>query len=135
MEKHHKKHYSLYILKLEQGKYYVGITTQIPEQRLAGHLGGQKTWWTSDYKPLGIFDRKDLGNLNIEEAKLIENHVTRLYIKKYGINNVRGGDLTQTNDMVVRFGYIFDDLTWQAISIIIFLLAVIAYLTIALYFK
>lgn len=34
------KHYWLYVLKLEQQKFYVGITSRTPEIRMEQHLSG-----------------------------------------------------------------------------------------------
>jgi predicted GIY-YIG superfamily endonuclease len=117
MDVNGKKHFWLYVLKLEQGKYYIGITSQTPEQRFKQHLGARKAHWTETYPPISIFDRKDLGDSSLEEAKRIENLVTRRYIKERGINNVRGGDLMQVSNYSVRFGYIFDELNYYAFTV------------------
>lgn len=130
MEIFREKHYWLYVLKLEQGKYYIGITSKTPEARLKEHLGGRKTWWTEKYKPLEIIDKKYLGDLDLAEAKLYENRVTREYIKHYGISNVRGGDITTTSDLIVRFHRIFEETSWKALVAIVFLLLIIAILVI-----
>jgi predicted GIY-YIG superfamily endonuclease len=129
------KHFWLYVLKCEQGKYYVGITSQTPERRLQEHLGGRKTYWTEKYPPISILDKKDLGNSTEQEAKQIEDLVTRRYMREKGINNVRGGGLTGTSDLVIRFGYVFDELNWQALTTILFLLLIILVLGIELYLK
>ena len=41
----------IYILKLEQDKYYIGKTTD-PERRLGEHLSGAGAAWTKLYKPI-----------------------------------------------------------------------------------
>lgn len=117
-----QKHWWLYVLRLEESKWYIGITSQSPERRFQEHLGGRKTYWTEKYKPLEIYDQKYLGDLNLEEAEAYENKVTREYMKAKGINNVRGGDLVQKDDYIVRFGYIFDKYGWEAAVVVIFLL-------------
>lgn len=113
-----KKHYWLYVLKLEENKWYVGITGQTPEKRFKEHLGGRKTYWTEKYKPIRIADSKSLGDLNIQEAKAYEDKVTKAYMQTKGINNVRGGNFTDKSDYVVRFGYIFDKFGWEAVTVV-----------------
>lgn len=91
-----KKRWWLYILRLEGEKWYVGITSKTPEQRFEQHKKGfAAAAWTREHKPIEIFDRKDLGDLDREEAELFEKRVTRKYIAKYGLKNVRGGDLSK----------------------------------------
>lgn len=111
-----QKHFHLYVLELEQGKWYIGITTQKVETRFEQHRNGfAGASWTKKYRPIGIHDSKFLGDLDEESAKLFETRVTLKYMKRYGINNVRGGDLTRTEPYVLRFGryYLKDD--WQTI--------------------
>lgn len=128
------KHFTLYVLKLEQGKYYVGITSQTPDERFQEHLNGsRKSWWTNKFKPIAILDTVDLGELSLEEAKAYENRVTRRYMRERGVNNVRGGDLTMTSDLVVRFGrYILDKDLHDATLVMAVQTIVILILTIAL---
>lgn len=115
------KNWHLYVLKLEQGKYYVGITSQSPEKRFNEHLHGRKSYWTEKYPPLEIIQTVDLGGLDLEAAKEYENKVTRKYMKAKGINNVRGGDLRAESDYVVRFGYIWNKFGWEATTVIVLL--------------
>lgn len=122
------KHWTLYVLSLEQGKYYVGITTQTPEARFLEHLHGRKTYWTARYKPIEIIQKVSLGGLDEEASKQYENRVTRKYMKEKGINNVRGGDITMSSDLIARFGFYFDKDDWTTITVVIFLLIVIVVL-------
>lgn len=85
--------YTLYILKLEQDRYYVGITCRTLDKRLAEHFSGYGSAWTEIYKPVRLHAYKKLGNVTIEEAERIENHYTALYMEKYGFDNVRGGNI------------------------------------------
>ena len=76
----------VYILKLEKGKYYVGTTSHLP-RRLAEHRQGHGSSWTRKYKPIKIEkSRKVNGSPGLDEDK-----ETKEYMKKYGIENVRGG--------------------------------------------
>lgn len=65
-----KKHWRLYILKLEQGKYYVGITTKDPERRFLEHKNNiRSAAWTRKYKPIKILQAKYLGLVTQERAE------------------------------------------------------------------
>ena len=116
-----KKHYWLYVLKLEQGKYYVGITSKTPEERFKEHMNGFfAAEWTKVYKPIKIIQTADLRVTTYERAEAYENKVTRKYIKSYGIKNVRGGNLTFSRGNYLRiFNTYYQGKTWQDTSDII----------------
>jgi len=120
-----KKHFWLYVLKLEQGKYYVGVTSKTPEARMREHINGYGAAWTRKYKPLKLLDKKELGFVTYEEAEKYESKVVRAYMKKYGVNNARGGDLREVDDLTIRFGWLINRENWEVITVIIFLLLVI----------
>ena len=74
----------IYVLKLEQGKYYIGKTNK-PQFRLNNHFNSNGSEWTKKYKPIKVLDiKKNCDNYD-------EDKYTRKYMDKYGINNVRGG--------------------------------------------
>ena len=78
----------IYILKLENGKYYVGKTTN-PSFRIETHFKSNGSAWTSKYNPISIeaiFPDCD----DYDEDKY-----TKKYMAKYGIENVRGGSYVQ----------------------------------------
>lgn len=127
------KHWWLYVLKLEDDKWYVGISTDV-DKRYKQHLVGfASPKWTKDHKPLEVFDRHNLGTTSKERAELYEKRVTRKYIKKYGLDNVRGSDLSKAEDYVQRFGYFHTRDSWQAVSVITLLLFIIIFLVIRSY--
>ena len=130
-----KKHYWLYVLKLEQGKYYVGVTSKTPEIRMKEHIDGFGAAWPRKYKPTKLLDKKELGFITYEEAEKYEGRVVRAYIRKYGINNVRGGDLKVVDDLISRFGWYRNKDYWEAFTVIVFLLLVILVLAFKLIFK
>lgn len=66
------------------------------------------------YKPLEIKLVEDLGVANKQHAEKYENEITRKLMKERGLNNVRGGDLRDTDEYVSRFGYIFFKDSWKA---------------------
>ena len=80
---------TIYVLKLKDGKYYVGRTDKKVVERLREHKAGKGSAWTRKYKPIGI-DRIDLNGDKFDEDK-----VTKQYMEKYGIGNVRGGTYCQ----------------------------------------
>lgn len=74
----------IYILELQQGKYYVGKTDN-PLFRLDDHFNSNGSAWTNLYKPIQVLEL--IPNCdNYDEDKY-----TRKYMDKYGVNNVRGG--------------------------------------------
>lgn len=124
----------LYVLRLEDGKFYVGITSKTPEERMWEHLHGVRcAYWTAKHKPIEIIYQEDLGRIEQQKAEGRESKMTRALMRQRGINNVRGGDLTSTDDYIVRFGYVWNKEGWQLFTYIVFLLLIIAYLLIDKY--
>ena len=80
---------TIYVLKLEGGKYYVGRTNKKVVKRFKEHKAGKSSAWTRKYKPIGI-EKIDLDGDKFDEDKL-----TKQYMEKYGIGNVRGGTYCQ----------------------------------------
>jgi cellular nucleic acid-binding protein len=80
----------LYVLQLESGKYYVGKTSDVMK-RFEQHKTGVGAAWTKKYKPTRMIECRVL------TSDHDENNVTKDYMKKYGINNVRGGSYTQVS--------------------------------------
>ena len=78
----------IYILELENKKYYVGKTTN-PYFRLEQHFNNSGSEWTKKYKPIKILDLKS----NCDDYD--EDKYTKMYMDKFGINNVRGGSYVQ----------------------------------------
>ena len=74
----------IYALKLEKGKYYIGKTSN-PQFRLQSHFNSNGSCWTKKYKPVKVIEIKP----NCDDYD--EDKITRQYMDKYGIHNVRGG--------------------------------------------
>lgn len=128
-------HWHLYLLKLQDGKYYVGITSRTPEIRMNEHLNGIRVaYWTAKYKPLEIIYTEDLGSITRRQAEKRENNMVRACMRERGLNNVRGGDLTSTDEYIVRFGYIFDKDGWAELMMVVCLLLILAYFVADKYF-
>lgn len=77
----------IYILQLEQGKYYIGKTNN-PQIRLDSHFQSNGSEWTKKYKPINVLEIIP----NCDDYD--EDKYTIMYMDKYGINNVRGGSFT-----------------------------------------
>jgi predicted GIY-YIG superfamily endonuclease len=74
----------IYVLKLEGGKYYVGKSKNVAE-RYKQHLSGDGATWTRSHKPLKLIESRPLKNDHDE------TNLTKDLMKKYGVDNVRGG--------------------------------------------
>lgn len=117
------KHFWLYVLRCQNNKWYIGITTKTPERRFIEHRDNVRAAaWTREHKPIELFDSRDLGMITERRAKLAENRAVREYMKKYGLNNVRGGDLSQTQKYSLFLNRIFPQDQWEWARISIYLL-------------
>ena len=74
----------IYILRLQQGKYYIGKSANA-EHRIEAHKAGGGSFWTKKYKMIEVVEI--IKNANIFD----EDRYTKEYMAKYGIDNVRGG--------------------------------------------
>jgi predicted GIY-YIG superfamily endonuclease len=78
----------IYILECANDKYYIGKTNN-PLSRLEQHINKEGSVWTINYKPIKIIE-------TIETSEpLDEDKITKKYMMKYGIDNVRGGSYTK----------------------------------------
>lgn len=75
---------SIYILRLLRGKFYVGKSKK-PFNRISQHFSMRGSTWTKKYHPLQIIDI--INNCDGFD----EDKWTKIYMHKYGIENVRGG--------------------------------------------
>ena len=78
----------IYILKLEQNKYYVGKTNN-PNFRIQDHINENGSSWTKKYKPVKLLELIPNCDSHDEDA------YTRRYMDIYGVDNVRGGAFVQ----------------------------------------
>jgi len=74
---------NIYVLKLEQDKYYIGKSNN-SNIRIEQHFLQNGSVWTKKYKPLEIIEILN----NSDDFD--ENKYTLKYMELYGINNVRG---------------------------------------------
>jgi hypothetical protein len=78
---------SIYVLKLNRGKYYVGMTRK-GVKRVVQHIERKGAAWTKKYTPLEN-DEIEYMKSGLKESD--EDRITLEYMDKYGISNVRGG--------------------------------------------
>jgi predicted GIY-YIG superfamily endonuclease len=79
---------TVYVLECQDGKYYVGRTKNY-SARISNHFSHRGSAWTKLYKPirvLKIYKKCDSYD---------EDKYTKMYMAKYGIDNVRGGAYSQ----------------------------------------
>jgi predicted GIY-YIG superfamily endonuclease len=75
---------TIYVLRLRGGKYYVGKTDNV-EKRFQQHVNGSGASWTRKHKPIAI--ERIIKNASAFD----EDKVTKEYMAKHGLDNVRGG--------------------------------------------
>ena len=75
---------NIYVLKLQGGKYYVGKSKDVIG-RYQQHLNGNGSAWTKKHKPISL--EQNYENVSPFE----EDKITKEYMSKHGIHNVRGG--------------------------------------------
>lgn len=83
----------VYVLKLEEKKYYVGRTCDY-ERRLREHFEGRGSSWTQMYKPIEVIELLEVS------SGFEEDMVVKEMMSLYGIDNVRGGSYVR-----VKLGY------------------------------
>ena len=80
----------LYVLLLEEDKYYVGKTNDIVRRFSEHKLGTERcSEWTKKYKPISII------HLEYLSSSLDEDNKTEELMLEKGMDNVRGGSYSQ----------------------------------------
>jgi cellular nucleic acid-binding protein len=74
----------VYVIQLFDDKYYVGRTNNL-DRRIEEHKNGYGSEWTKKYQFIKL-----LKSINTNDL-FIEDKYVKMYMNKYGINNVRGG--------------------------------------------
>jgi hypothetical protein len=78
----------IYVLQLEQEKYYIG-KTENPNFRIEQHFQSGGAVWTKKYNPISVI--KIIPDCDDYD----EDKYTRKYMDNYGIDNVRGGSFCE----------------------------------------
>lgn len=81
---------SIYVLRLLRGKFYVGKSKK-PFARIKNHFKLNGSVWTKKFQPIEVM--KIYNNCDIYD----EDKYTKMYMSKYGIENVRGGSFSNIN--------------------------------------
>jgi predicted GIY-YIG superfamily endonuclease len=79
---------NIYVLKCEEGKYYVGKSSDVMG-RYQQHMSGSGSAWTRKYKPIKI------EKITSDVSHFEEDKIVKEYMLKYGPRNVRGGAYSQ----------------------------------------
>lgn len=80
----------IYVLRLENSKFYVGRTKNT-SKRISAHKKGRGSAWTSKYKPIDVVELHD----NCDPYD--EDKFTLKLMAEHGIENVRGGSYVTIN--------------------------------------
>lgn len=91
---------TLYILECEDNKWYVGKTSDV-QRRFKQHIQGNGSEWTREHPPIRIVETRPIA------SQFDETNVTKVLMKKYGVENVRGGaysavELTDAQEEAIR---------------------------------
>ena len=78
---------NIYILELAHGKYYVGKTSNLA-QRLEEHQKGNGSRWTQIHPMVKLVE-------SFQGDVFDEDKYVKIYMMKYGIDQVRGGSYSQ----------------------------------------
>jgi hypothetical protein len=77
----------IYVLRLENHKFYIGRTNDLHE-RIAAHLSGNGCEFTKRYKMKKVIEIIESNDI------FDEDKITKKYMARFGIHNVRGGSYT-----------------------------------------
>jgi len=121
------KKYIIYALSLENGKFFIGYTTNF-DLAQKSHFNGKSSEWTKTYKPIEVIDT---WNYESENGKIDMNFVdekVHIYFEKYSAINVRGGSYIVMNHEIhlkkagekVPENEIIDEIKFQTKNYIIY---------------
>ena len=79
----------IYAISCINNKFYIGKTIRTPDIRFVEHLYGNGSEWTKKYQPIALLESYETDNTFEEDV------LTKKYMVKYGIENVRGGSYTK----------------------------------------
>ena len=100
----------LYVLELQNEKYYVGITHN-PERRFKHHKSGKSFSFINKNLPIINIQKTLLKTTDRDRALKLETEKTIELIQKYGIANVYGGLITgDFHERIIKFKIYFNAL-------------------------
>mmetsp|Transcript_6910 Transcript_6910/g.25772 ORF Transcript_6910/g.25772 Transcript_6910/m.25772 type:complete len:258 (-) Transcript_6910:674-1447(-) len=83
----------IYVLQLQNDKYYVGKTQNL-KGRLDAHFEGRGSAWTAKHRPLHV---QHCFEANSNSHSFEEQKCTLEYMHRKGVDNVRGGSYCQVS--------------------------------------
>lgn len=86
----------LYVLQLENGKFYVGQAKD-PDRRIGKHFNASGSEWTRMHPPVKELMRESHQDVDYRAAELAENELVLKLMRQYGYDNVRGGFFANTS--------------------------------------
>ena len=86
----------LYVLELEEGHFYVGLSGVL-DHRWGQHESGVGAEWTKRYRPLRRIYAINTGTRDTHSAEAMENEATIALMSDHGIERVRGGHFCQSD--------------------------------------
>ena len=89
--------YTLYVLKCQHGKWYVGTTQCSGWYRVQQHRDGYGSIWTKKHPMIKCICSY---HVTSHEASRRENEVWCWLAERYGAHNCRGGDVTIGADVI-----------------------------------
>lgn len=81
----------IYVLRLQGNKFYVGMTRQPIDVRVAEHRTGRGSEWTRRHHVLGVVSYGPSNGMFSEDSKVLE------LMAVHGIDAVRGGSYSQVD--------------------------------------
>ena len=127
------KHYWLYVIFLEQNKYYVGKTSGAsPDARIEQHRNGFYTaQWVKKHKFVKDLGRIDLGFVTDEESDKLELEKTLEYMRQFGYQNVRGSKFNYSGNYKKIGDRFFREEQYETLTIMILLILSVSILLIS----
>jgi predicted GIY-YIG superfamily endonuclease len=86
---------TVYILELENGKYYVGSTTN-RKRRIEEHNRRKGSKWTRVHKPVSVL--REYKRIPSKYVLGMESRITAECMLEFGVNNVRGSMFCSTRE-------------------------------------
>lgn len=112
---------TVYVLECEEGKYYVGSTTN-RKRRFREHTQRKGSKWTRAYKPLRVL--KEYRRIPSKFLLGMESKVTAECMLEYGVNNVRGSMFCSPRDYhmgdidsLTKFLGHYNDLNYRKVNL------------------
>jgi len=86
----------LYVLELEGGAYYVGLTDNV-DRRFRQHANGKGAEWTKVHKPVRLKFSIRTGMRDARQAEALEDEATVILMMEHGVERVRGGHFSNVD--------------------------------------